>query len=167
MRSWIRWERLLALTVAGQRKRTQPSVQDLAKRAQEATGETAEIAFVDQGDTSDEPAAALCEQEIQRIVVKHDEPKRGFLLLLKTLGERTFGSRSRLRTLGDNAQRLALARLIDSFFLQKSAFKVNNRLQALCRSPIGAHFSQTTLSTARRNAARPWESSAMKDPVKK
>jgi transposase len=54
-------------------------VEELAKRVQEVTGETVTIAFVDQGYTGDEPAAAA--EGIRLVVVKHNEPKKGFVLL--------------------------------------------------------------------------------------
>ena len=44
-------------------------VEELAKRVQEVTGQTVEIAFVDQGYTGDEPAAAAEAEGIKLVVV--------------------------------------------------------------------------------------------------
>ena len=68
--------------------------------ADEVTGDKVEVAFVDQGYTGDAPAAAAQEQGIQLVVVKHNEPKRGFLLLPRRwVVERTFGWLGRNRRL--------------------------------------------------------------------
>src|SRR5436190_10201342 len=99
---------LLALTVTPANENERSQVQDLAKRIQEVTGETVEIAFVDQGYTGEEPAAVASEQKIQLIVVKHNEPKRGFLLLPRRwVVERTFGWLGRFRRLARDYERLA------------------------------------------------------------
>jgi transposase len=45
------------------------------------TGEAVEVAFVDQGYTGDDVAAAAKHHGIQLQVVKHTETKRGFVLL--------------------------------------------------------------------------------------
>ncbi len=99
---------LLAVTVTPANENERGQVQELAKRVQEVTGETVEIAFVDQGYTGEEPAAAAREQKIQLIVVKHNEPKRGFLLLPRRwVVERTFGWLGRFRRLARDYERLA------------------------------------------------------------
>lgn len=99
---------LLALTVTPANENERSQVGDLAKRVQEVTGETVEIAFVDQGYTGDDPAAAASEQKIQLIVVKHNEPKRGFLLLPRRwVVERTFGWLGRFRRLARDYERSA------------------------------------------------------------
>ncbi len=48
---------------------------------QAATGESVEVAFVDQGYTGEKPAAAAREHGIELEVVKLPEAKRGFVLL--------------------------------------------------------------------------------------
>jgi transposase len=76
--------------------------------ADEVTGDKVEVAFVDQGYTGDAPAAAAQEQGIQLVVVKHNEPKRGFLLLPRRwVVERTFGWLGRFRRLARDYERLA------------------------------------------------------------
>ena len=93
-------------------------VADLSKALQEATGQNIQVAFVDQGDTGDKPAAAAAQAGIHLEVVKHHQAKHGFVLLprlgggtvlclggaLSTLGPR-------LRTPPRHAGRLSLAGL--------------------------------------------------------
>jgi len=47
------------------------------------TGESVQIAFVDQGYTGDDAAQAAAEHGIDLVVVKLPEAKRGFILLPK------------------------------------------------------------------------------------
>ena len=96
----------MTVTPANENERSQ--VQELATRVQEVTGNKVEVAFVDQGYTGEEPAAAASEQGIQLVVVKHKEPKRGFLLLPRRwVVERTFGWLARFRRLARDYERLA------------------------------------------------------------
>jgi transposase len=91
---------VLALTVTPANENERSQVQELAARVQEVTGDQVEIAFVDQGYTGEEAAAAASEKGIQLVVVKHNEPKRGFLLLPRRwVVERTFGWLGRFRRL--------------------------------------------------------------------
>ncbi len=55
----------------------------LAEAVQEATGEYVEVAFVDQGSTSQQPVAAAVEYGIKQEVVKLPTAKRGFVQLLR------------------------------------------------------------------------------------
>ncbi len=55
----------------------------LAEAVQEATGEYVEVAFVDQGSTGEQPAAAAAEHWIALEIVKLPTAKRGFVLLLR------------------------------------------------------------------------------------
>ena len=94
------------MTPGNENERSQ--VEALAARVQEVTGEKVEIAFVDQGYTGEEPAAAASEKKIRLVVVKHTEPKRGFLLLPRRwVVERTFGWLGRFRRLARDYERLA------------------------------------------------------------
>src|SRR5689334_12247297 len=72
---------LLALLVTPANEQDRAQVGELAQAVQQATGETVEIAFVDQGYTGDEPASAASAQGIHLQVVKLPEAKRGFVLL--------------------------------------------------------------------------------------
>jgi transposase len=71
-------------------------VEALAAAVQKATGETVELASVDQGYTGQEPAEAAAAQGIRLEVVKLPEGKRGFVLLPKRwVVERGFAWASR------------------------------------------------------------------------
>ena len=72
---------LLALKVTPANEQDRAQVAALTEAMQEATGETVQLAFVDQGYTGSEPAAAAAKEGIQLEVVKHHEAKRGFVLL--------------------------------------------------------------------------------------
>jgi transposase len=83
-------------------------VEELTRRVQEVTGRTVKIAFVDQGYTGDEAAAAAEAEGIDLIVVKHTEAKRGFVLLPRRwVVERTFGWLGRFRRLARDYERLS------------------------------------------------------------
>jgi transposase len=72
---------LLALCVTAADEHDRAQVSELAKRAQEETGETVEIAFVDQGYTGENAADAAEERGSKFEVVKLSTAKRGFVLL--------------------------------------------------------------------------------------
>jgi transposase len=98
---------LLALTVTPANENERSQVQELAVRVQEVTNDKVEIAFVDQGYTGEEAAAAASDEGIRLVVVKHTEPKRGFLLLPRRwVVERTFGWLGRFRRLARDYERL-------------------------------------------------------------
>jgi len=74
---------------------------------QAETGETVEIAYVDQGYTGENAADAAAEHGIQLEVVKLPEAKRGFVLLPRRwVVERSFGRLSRFRRLARDYERL-------------------------------------------------------------
>lgn len=96
----------LAVTPANENERTQ--VQKLAAEVQAVSDEKVEIAYVDQGYTGEEPAAAAEQEGIRLVVVKHTEAKRGFVLLPRRwVVERTFGWLGRFRRLARDYERLA------------------------------------------------------------
>ena len=70
---------VLHVTPADEQDRTQ--VEQLAQAVQETTGQTVEVAFVDQGYTGDAAAQAAAEQGLRLEVVKLPAAKRGFVLL--------------------------------------------------------------------------------------
>ena len=72
---------LLALHVTPANEQDRAQVGQLAAAVQEVTGQSVELAFVDQGYTGDEPAQAAQAQGMRLEVVKLPEAKRGFVLL--------------------------------------------------------------------------------------
>ena len=79
----------------------------LAAAVQDATGETVELAFVDQGYTGDIPAGDAAAHGIRLEVVKLPEAKRGFVLLPRRwVVERSFAWIARFRRLARDYERL-------------------------------------------------------------
>jgi len=98
---------LLALCVTAADEQDRAQVSKLAKRVQAETGETVEIAFVDQGYTGENAANAAEEHGIKLEVVKLPTAKRGFVLLPRRwVVERSFGWMSRFRRLARDYERL-------------------------------------------------------------
>jgi transposase len=98
---------LLALCVTAADEQDRAQVSELAKRVQEETGETVEIAYVDQGYTGENAADAAREHGIKLEVVKLPTAKRGFVLLPRRwVVERSFGWVSRFRRLARDYERL-------------------------------------------------------------
>lgn len=98
---------LLALLVTPANEQDRAQVGQLAQAVQEATGDTVEVAFVDQGYTGDEAAQAAEEQGMRLEVVKLPEAKKGFVLLPRRwVVERSFGWMTRFRRLARDYERL-------------------------------------------------------------
>lgn len=72
---------LLTLPVTPANEQDRAQVGKLAQAVQDVTGESVELAFVDQGYTGDKPAEAAQAHGIQLEVVKLPRAKRGFVLL--------------------------------------------------------------------------------------
>ena len=99
---------LLALKVTAANEQDRAQVGDLAQALQAATGESVELAYVDQGYTGEKPAAAAQEHGLRLEVVKHHEAKHGFVLLPRRwVVERTFAWAARFRRLARDYERLA------------------------------------------------------------
>ncbi len=99
---------LLALLVTPANEQERAKVAELAAAVQKATGDTVEIAFVDQGYTGEQPAADAAAHGIRLEVVKLPTAKRGFVLLPRRwVVERSFGWISRFRRLVRDYERLA------------------------------------------------------------
>jgi transposase len=82
---------LLAVVVTPANEQERRQVDELAAQVQEITGDSIEIAFVDQGYTGDQPAEDAAAHGIELIVVKLAEAKKGFVLLPKRwVVERSF-----------------------------------------------------------------------------
>jgi transposase len=98
---------LLALHVTPANEQDRSQVAELAEAVQEATGESVELAYVDQGYTGAETAEAAQREGIQLEVVKHTEAKRGFILLPRRwVVERSFAWATRFRRLAKDYERL-------------------------------------------------------------
>jgi transposase len=97
---------LLALHVTPADEQDRAQVEGLARAVQEATGESVELAYVDQGYTGEGPAAAAAEHGIELEVVKLPEAKRGFVLLPRRwVVERSFGWAARFRRMAKDYER--------------------------------------------------------------
>lgn len=99
---------LLALHVTPANEQERDQVKKLAQQMQEVTGESVELAWVDQGYTGPEPAEAAAQEGIKLEVVKLPEAKKGFVLLPRRwVGERSFAWEARFRRLTRDYERLA------------------------------------------------------------
>jgi transposase len=98
---------LLALRVTPTAEQDRAQVEELARSVQEATGESVELAYVDQGYTGEESAEAAKASGIRLEVVKHPGPKKGFVLLPRRwVVERSFAWAARFRRLARDYERL-------------------------------------------------------------
>ena len=80
---------------------------ELAQAIQEETGESVELAYVDQGYSGERTAEEAEAHGMRLEVVKHSEAKRGFVLLPRRwVVERDFAWTSRFRRLAKDYERL-------------------------------------------------------------
>jgi transposase len=104
---------LLAVLVTPANEQDRAQVAALAEQMQEVTGASVEVAFVDQGYTGEQAAAAAQQHGIRLEVVKLPTAKRGFVLLPRRwVVERSFASLAlpavaRFRRLARDYERLA------------------------------------------------------------
>jgi len=99
---------LLALHVTAADEQDRAQAGKLAEEVQRQTGDSVELAFVDQGYTGDRPAADAAKAGIALSVVKLPEAKRGFVLLPRRwVAERSFAWLARFRRLARDYERLA------------------------------------------------------------
>jgi transposase len=101
---------LLATVVTPANEQERAQVAELVAQVQQVTGQTVELAYVDQGYTGEAAAEAAQAQGIQLAVVRLPEaqgPKRGFVLLPRRwVVERSFAWLARFRRLARDYERL-------------------------------------------------------------
>jgi transposase len=98
---------LLALHVTPANEQDRAQVECLAAQVQAVTGDTVEVAFVDQGYTGEHPAQAAQAHGIQLEVVRLPGAKKGFVLLPRRwVVERSFAWAARFRRLARDYERL-------------------------------------------------------------
>ena len=98
---------LLALHVTPANGQDRAQVAELAENVQQVTGESVELAYVDQGYAGESAAEAAESHGIQLEVVTHPEAKRGFVLLPRRwVVERSFSWATRFRRLVKDYERL-------------------------------------------------------------
>jgi transposase len=99
---------LLALHVTAADEQDRAQVDKLAETVQEITGESIELAYVDQGYTGENAEHAAAKHGVRLEVVKHTEVKRGFVLLPRRwVVERSFAWAARFRRLARDYERLS------------------------------------------------------------
>jgi transposase len=98
---------LLALHVTPASEQDRAQVAELSAQVQAVTGETVEVAFVDQGYMGEAAAEAAATHGIRLEVIKLPEAKKGFVLLPRRwVVERTFAWAARFRRLARDYERL-------------------------------------------------------------
>ena len=98
---------LLALRVTAANEQDRAQVGQLAEKVQEVTGQSVELAYVDQGYTGEQPAQDAAAHGLQLEVIKLPEAKKGFVLLPRRwVVERSFGWAARFRRLARDYERL-------------------------------------------------------------
>ena len=99
---------LLALHVTAADEQDRAQVERLAAQVQQITGDSVELAYVDQGYTGEAAKEAAAQHGIQLEVVKHTQAKRGFVLLPRRwVVERSFAWWRSPRCLARDYERLS------------------------------------------------------------
>ena len=98
---------LLALHVTPADQQDRAQVKKIARQVQKVTGQSVELAFVDQGYTGEQAADDAKKHGIALEVVKLPKAKRGFVLLPRRwVVERSFAWMARFRRLAKDYERL-------------------------------------------------------------
>jgi transposase len=99
---------LLAVVITPANEQERAQVSELCRQVQEATDQNVQVAFVDQGYTGQETAQQAQAHDIDLLVVKLEEAKKGFVLLPRRwVVERTFAWLGRFRRLARDYERLS------------------------------------------------------------
>ena len=118
---------LLALKVTAASEGDREQVATLAKDVQQVTGNTVELADVDQGYIGQNAAQAAQQHGIRLEVVKHPMAKRGFVLLPRRwVVERSFAWAARFRRLARDYERLQTS--LKGFHFIAFAILIANKL---------------------------------------
>lgn len=126
---------LLALHVTPADEADRAQVEQLAARVQEMTGQMVELAWVDQGYTGGEPAAAAAAHGIALSVVKRPEATSGFVLLPRRwVVERSFAWTARFRRLARDYERQA-STLAGMHLVAFSSLMLPHAVEALGNDP--------------------------------
>ena len=126
---------LLALQVTPANAQDRAQVAELCDAVQEATGETVEVAYVDQGYTGQAAREAAAEHGIDLVVVKLEQAKRGFVLLPRRwVVERSFAWATRFRRLAKDDERLP-AVVEGLYFLAFAGLMLHRLLLNASQSP--------------------------------
>lgn len=98
---------LLAVHVTPANEQERAQVQQLCTAVQEATGQSVEVAWADQGYTGKDAKNQASEQGIDLQIIKLPQAKKGFVLLPRRwVVERSFGWLARFRRLSRDYERL-------------------------------------------------------------
>lgn len=126
---------LLAVWVTPANEQERAQVEQLATRIQEATDDSVEVAFVDQGYTGDQPAADAARHGIRLEVVKLPTAKRGFVLLPRRwVVERGFAWMARFRRLARDYERLSQT-LVGFHFIAFAILMLRRFITIMPQSP--------------------------------
>jgi transposase len=126
---------LLAARVTPANEQERAQVAALAHEVQEVTGNTVEVAFVDQGYSGEDPADAADAHGIELVVVSLPAAKRGFVLLPRRwVVERSFAWATRFRRLAKDYERLPET-VVGLHFVAFACLMLHRALVALDSSP--------------------------------
>jgi transposase len=120
-------------TPANAQERVQ--VEAVAEKVQAVTGNTVEVAFVDQGYTGDDPAVAAAAYGIELVVVSLPSAQKGFVLLPRRwVVERPFAWTARFRRLAKDYERLPET-VVGLHFVAFACLMLHRALPLLGASP--------------------------------
>ena len=126
---------LLALVVTPANAQDREQVAALAAAVQDVTGESVELAYVDQGYTGERAEADAAAAGIRLEVVKLPQAKRGFVLLPRRwVVERSFAWVARFRRLARDYERLPTT-VVGLHFLAFACLLLHRLIPLLAESP--------------------------------